>query len=829
MNTVISRRFRRVTLLLETLVVLGVGIPAWGAPTIQSVVVDPQPLLAGQGFTVSVSASTDVTEAVATVDFRPAAPRLLRVVLSKRGTMWTGSAVVPADLRLPPGVAASVKALVFDADRRAAEAVTSAGVNVLSISAVFAQGILTVTGDDPDNSLTVSRDAAGVLLVNGGTVSILGGIPTVANTTLIRIFGLKGDDELLVDDLNGAMPPAFLSGGDGNDTLVGSLADDELDGGSGEDTLRGGRGGNDHLLGGPGNDVLTGGPGADVLEGQEGNDQIVWNPGDGSDVVEGQSGDDTLFFNGSNVGEAVDLSANGQRLRFFRNVANVTIDGDGIERVVFRALGGADTVTVNDLGGTAVKDVSVDLSAITGTLGDSQADTVLVAGSDRDDVVTVTTSEGRDMVLGLSATVTVLGAGEGLDQLVVDGRVGSDVVHVVGSDNDDAVFLFSANSRLGVLRTFSTLGLSFQGAEHLVVHALGGADTLVVNDLSGTGVLEADLDLSGTTPAVSDGQADTIAIVGSDAADALELSGSKDRIEVRSPTTTVALIASDPLEDALLIRGGDGDDVVNAADLEAGPIRLTLEGGRGNDTLIGSQGDDLLIGGPGQDTVVGGAGNDIVTWNPGDNSDVIEGQSGQDTLLFNGSNANERMSLFANGQRLQLSRDVAAVMMDLNQIEKIDLGALGGRDSITVGDLTGTGVGELHFRLGAIIDENTGDLQTDTVLLDGTEGADVAAVTGANGAVTIHGLAATVTLTGSEPALDVLQINLLGGDDLLDASGLPEGLINLTVEGGPGNDTLIGSGGSDTLLGGDGDDVLSGGPGLDLLDGGSGSNTVSQE
>jgi hypothetical protein len=31
-------------------------------------------------------------------------------------------------------------------------------------------------------------------------------------------------------------------------------------------------------------------------------------------------------------------------------------------------------------------------------------------------------------------------------------------------------------------------------------------------------------------------------------------------------------------------------------------------------------------------------GNDTFTWNPGDGSDVIEGQGGTDALIFNGSN-----------------------------------------------------------------------------------------------------------------------------------------------------------------------------------------------
>ena len=54
-------------------------------------------------------------------------------------------------------------------------------------------------GDDQDNSLAVSFDAAGSIVVNseGDFVTVQGGTATVANTRLIQIFGLGGNDELI--------------------------------------------------------------------------------------------------------------------------------------------------------------------------------------------------------------------------------------------------------------------------------------------------------------------------------------------------------------------------------------------------------------------------------------------------------------------------------------------------------------------------------------------------------------------------------------------------------------------------------------------------------
>ena len=80
-------------------------------------------------------------------------------------------------------------------------------------------------------------------------------------------------------------------------------------------------------------------------------------------MVEGQAGADTLLFNGSNANENIDVSANGGRVRFFRNVANVTMDLDDVESIDAKAFGGTDNVVVDDLSGTDVTDVAADLAA----------------------------------------------------------------------------------------------------------------------------------------------------------------------------------------------------------------------------------------------------------------------------------------------------------------------------------------------------------------------------------------------------------------------------------------------------------------------------------
>ncbi|WP_406695124.1 calcium-binding protein [Singulisphaera sp. Ch08] len=481
-------------------------------------------------------------------------------------------------------------------------------------------GLLTVIGDAADNTIGVSRNAAGTILVNGGAVRIRGGTATIANTTQIQLFGLSGNDNLSLDEANGNLPKANIFGGAGNDTITGGNGNDLLFGESGNDTLLG-KGGNDLLFGGADNDVLTGGAGTDQAFGQAGNDRMIWNPGDGSDVNEGGAGIDTVESNGGNGAENFTITANGSRVRFDRvSPAPFSLDIGTTENLVVNGNGGDDTIT----------------------------------------------------------------AGNGLASLI----------HIT--------------------------------------------------------------------------------------------------------------------ED-----GGTGND--------------TLTGGDGNDTLIGGDGNDLINGGRGNDVARMGAGDDTFVWNPGDGSDTVEGQDGNDTLVFNGANINEQFNLSANGSRVRFTRDIGNVTMDLNGVEGINVNAFDGADTVTVNDTTGTDLTQVNLDLAVAPGSGTSDGQADSVIVNGTNWDDAITALGDASGVSLFGLSAQVNITGTEAAKDRLIINALGGNDMVDASGLAAGSIALTVNGDDGDDDLIGGAGNDTLAGGAGDDALIGGPGLDILDGGPGDNVLIQD
>lgn len=762
------------------------------------------------------------------------------------------------------------------------------GTVCAEIVAEFNGGILTVTGNDTDNLIVINRDGAGNILVNSGSVPIAWGPATVTNTTLIRILGQGGADELRLDESTGQLPPGELFGGPGDDHLIGSLNADLLDGGPGNDNLDGRRG-NDRLLGG------------------DDEDAFVWNPGDGSDVVEGDAGQDTLVFNGAIIGETMDFSANGSRVRFTRNIAGIVMDIDGVERFDLNTLGGADIVTVNDLSGAAMTEINVNLaSSIGGSTGDAAADTVIVTGTNGQDAIDIVGAGTSVTVFGISAQVNISATEGANDSLVVNAAGGNDDVTATtlpagvikltidggadddtllgsqgadilrGGDGDDIVFgdngndvaslgagddafewdpgdgndivegqddfdtllFIGSNSaenvnitanggRVLFTRDVANVTMDLNEIETIEFRALGGADNIVVGDMTGTHLTNADLDLRGPT-GDGDSAADIVTVTATQGADLFGAAGDAGGVTVFGLQTTVGIFFAETANDRLTLNALGGDDVVDASSLEADAVQLTTNGGLGADLLIGGEGNDIFVGGDGDDTALMGAGDDTFVWNPGDDNDIIEGQSGHDTMLFNGANIGEIITLFANGGRLRFTRNVANVVMDCDDVEQVKYNAFGGADQITVGDLSGTDVIDVLLDLASTPGSGAGDGQADTVTVNGTSADDVVVVAGDPTGVLVLGLAAQVEILASEAANDRLIVNALAGADAVEASALQAGALTLTEDGGEGDDVLIGSDGADVLLGGNGDDVLIGGPGVDTLDGGPGNNVVIQ-
>ena len=703
----------------------------------------------------------------------------------------------------------------------------------------------------------------------------------------------------------GTTESLVLKAGAGNDkfSATGNLAAliaISVDGGAGNDTLLGGNG-VDTLFGGENNDFIDGNQGNDVAFLGNGNDAFQWDPGDGSDIVEGQGGFDKLIFNGSAGAEIFALSPNGSRALLTRNLGNIVMDLDDVERIEINAFGGADSVTVNDMAGTDVKQVAVNLASL--GAGDGAVDVVIVNGTNSNNSINVGLVGKNIAVTGLAAVTTIAGA-EASDGLTVNGLAGDDKIGasklaaelvtltldagsgndtvagslgadvlfggdgndlVAGDDGNDFALLgagndlfvwnngdgsdvvegqgdidtlrftgtgvaeiisISANGGRALLtRDVSAVVMDMDDVEHLEIRAGGGADNIVINDLTGTDVTEIVVDLAAVPGGgAPDTKVDFVTIGGT---------GVNDQIKIASVGNQIVTTGLPDLVTAHPWRQVGHPDHQWARrrrcdrrqSLLPGKISLQMAGGLGADIFIGSAGNDTVSGGDGNDTALLGLGNDVFVWNPGDDNDTIEGQAGLDTLRFNGANVAENIDISANGGRALFFRNIANVVMDINDVERIEFKALAGADNIAVHDLSGTDVKLVAIDLGAAA--GGGDAQADTVTVDGTAGADKISVTLIAGDVSVNGLSSQVIIDDAEAANDRLVIFGFGGNDLINASKLPASTLRVELDGGTGNDTLLGGANNDLLLGDTGNDSLGGGAGNDTVFGEAGNDTIA--
>jgi hypothetical protein len=96
----------------------------------------------------------------------------------------------------------------------------------MAITASFSPNakLLLVSSDNADDVITISCDAAGQILVNGGAVSIWGGQPTIANTAEIQVFSKGGEGKIVLDESNGTLPTTELFDEDDDEVRDGAAS-----------------------------------------------------------------------------------------------------------------------------------------------------------------------------------------------------------------------------------------------------------------------------------------------------------------------------------------------------------------------------------------------------------------------------------------------------------------------------------------------------------------------------------------------------------------------------------------------------------------------------
>jgi Ca2+-binding RTX toxin-like protein len=484
-----------------------------------------------------------------------------------------------------------------------------------AVTSTFSAGVLTVNGDSLDNTITISRDAAGQILVNNGAVTVVGGTPTVANTSQISVFGFSGRDVISLNQANGALPRANLFGGADNDTLTGGAGGDQLFGQSGNDTLLG-AGGFDFLFGGTENDTLTGGDADDQVFGQGDNDRMIWNPGDDTDLNEGGGGADTVQVNGGGGAEQFTTTANGTRVRFDRvNPAPFAIDIGTSEELVLNANGGDDSFSATG-NLAALIDITVDGGAGNDTLLGSNGVDLLLGGDGND---FADGQQGNDVAfLGAGDDTFQWDPGDGND--VIEGQDGSDTMLFNGSNGDELMDVSANGGRVRFFRSLGNVTMDLDDIESIDAKTFGGVDNFTVNDLSGTDVADVKPDLAAAGGG-NDLAADNVIVNATNGDDVVTVTGAGPTAQVRGLAAQVSVSGAIAGSDRVTINARAGDDVVDASGLAATSALLTANGDDDDDVLIGGDGNDTLNGGAGDDVIIGGPGADVINGAPGD--DVV--------------------------------------------------------------------------------------------------------------------------------------------------------------------------------------------------------------
>ncbi len=385
-----------------------------------------------------------------------------------------------------------------------------------------------VTGDSGNDTFSVNLNSA-----------------NLANRLLVlEINGNSGNDSFTLSN-TGNVAEFNVSGGLGADTLNGVDAAPGqnliLMGGSGDDTLTGGAGG-DRLEGNDGNDTLEGGPGSDTILGGADADTIVYNADDGADRVDGGTGVDIFRVNGTAGADngrlyADDPSVSGLPRFAFRGFFTTLSD---LELVDVRFGLGADTLIVDDLGTTTVKNVLYNQDSGP----DGSVDVLIVNGTSRNENYSIGRIQDPfgsgvvDTVATLWGTVGFWGANVGTldgDRIEINAGGGDDTL--TASADIDKRLIFRGEDGNDFLSANGTL--------------LGGADNDTLVGGVGNNLLQ-----------------------GGDGDDTLIRSGGADTLDGGAGF------------DTFLFAGSDANDVIDVIQSSSTALTTTLNGAAKTDTLI---------------------------------------------------------------------------------------------------------------------------------------------------------------------------------------------------------------------------------------------------
>ena len=215
--------------------------------------------------------------------------------------------------------------------------------------------------------------------------------------------------------------------------------------------------------------------------------------------------------------------------------------------------------------------------------------------------------------MGAGDDVFVWNPGDDNDTL--EGQAGVDRLDFNGAVIAEKITISANGGRALFFRDIANVTMDLDDVELIRFQALGGADDVVINDLSGTDVSLAGVhvNLEGAIGSGGgDAAVDRVTVNGAAGNEAITVFSNAGIIGITGSPAPVAIFNAE-LGDRLFVNGGAGNDVIDASSLAVGAITLVLDGEAGDDTVIGASGIETLFGGVGNDVLDGKAAADIMT------------------------------------------------------------------------------------------------------------------------------------------------------------------------------------------------------------------------
>jgi len=780
------------------------------------------------------------------------------------------------------------------------------GNDDITIAGVIADAHTTVLAGEGDDDVTVTSTTTRTNTDTVLTIKGEDGLDVVDASA--SGFGVNIEGNIGNDTIYGSSHADFIAGNEGDDLIFGGLGADTISGDAGDDLILGDLGSvtdengdemtrraglltraisaavgdGDIITGGEGNDVIIGAGGADEIGNDSGNDLIF---GDHAEV---------MFAAGMLVGAISRHSNHGEDDTIVLTGGNnVVLGGSGAD--IIRAAGGMDVVIGDNGQVNWIDGMLADFSSTETSVGGDDdialaGDRALVIGGFGGD--SVTSDRGDHKVLGdngkFSFTAGVLRSLEtqdaseatgGADEITLgDGshailggvggdRIGTGSGHGVVLGDNGTVSLAGDGEYVRIVSELSTLGgddvITAAGGNNEILGGFGNdsitagaGDDLVFGDNGQVDYLKGIPNHIKTTDVTAaTGGTDTI-----DAGDGNNVVlGGPYGDDIRSGTGQGILIGDNGV--ASFGAAGERASVVSELSTLGGDDTITAVGGNnvvfggfGNDAATSGAGDDIIFGDNGRLSYLNGILNRIETTDTSEATggvDTLEAGDG-DNIVLGGPYGDDIDSGIGQGILIGDNGFVQFNAAGDQRVQVVsELSTLGGADDINArggNNLAFGGVGDDRIETGDGDDVLFGDngvtdyinglvdhyYTTDTSM--DTSGHDTL-ISGAGNDVVIGGLGDEVIYAGEgndKVAGDLAEVRYNTDDSdptTLDRIFSKNSEIGGQdeIHGDDGNDVIIGGAAADRLYGGAGDDFVSGDGGLAIFTNGRLSSAETTE